>query len=756
MLSALIHIISLSSMTMQPFLYDQNFSVQALNQAEELYASTFYNEAAASYQKILETVQQASAVTPQETLLQILCRLGQAHFFREDYTYATKVLEQLTQEKHSLPPHLKRLKEQSLYILAIAYRHLKRHDQAIACLQPCLNASSQLNDEMQFESGLNYFLSGHFHPAKQHFQALQKKSTDQQQLYYLAQLYLSRIAIIEGDYLKARAYLDNIPQEVSADNFLHFELTYLQGKIAFHLRDYIQAANYFELSLPKRNHSNAEWYKETLYLLGWCHLKISEISIKSLAEKDSKNHFESAEHCFNTLLETAPQEDFYRYLQAEIACLLTEHQKNSTFIMFTEQLLKKHLEVDPYGPFSDSYSHLLAIFYLRQGNLESAEEAFVHLMEGYPDSNYVDSALFWSADCAEKLKKDPEIAKNRRKKLFESYPESPFAASAFFHYYSYCDYLQGDKATIKHLQAFKEQFPKSPLSISADYLIGLDYKRDRKTPEGRWIRKRNLIEAIDTFQKAQEKFKRLHEEGHIPKDEIAYYTMIYYRAFLERALANQAIAEESQGTKRQIYLQYAEELFTNINKELFNDKHPLTRYLIIKEPFPKIHEESLYAQTQNYMKINDSKSATKIIEKALCKYSLLNITKGYYLSRFLYEKGILAMQCRNYELALKAFNQAGECSELLSVDQKLNLWIQQALCHKALSQFDKAMIILSKVINDDAVSSLRLEAMFLRAELYELQGRHELARKQLEAVTKKGGKWAQQAKIKLDADYGYQ
>ena len=45
--------------------------------------------------------------------------------------------------------------------------------------------------------------------------------------------------------------------------------------------------------------------------------------------------------------------------------------------------------------------------------------------------------------------------------------------------------------------------------------------------------------------------------------------------------------------------------------------------------------------------------------------------------------------------------------------------------------------------------------MFLRAEMYEAQGRRELGRKQLEATSKKGGEWALKAKAKLESDYGY-
>ena len=62
------------------------------------------------------------------------------------------------------------------------------------------------------------------------------------------------------------------------------------------------------------------------------------------------------------------------------------------------------------------------------------------------------------------------------------------------------------------------------------------------------------------------------------------------------------------------------------------------------------------------------------------------------------------------------------------------------------------MLILSKAINEDAVSGLRVKAMLLRAEIYQLQGRHELAQNQLEATAKKGGKWGFKAKEKLEQD----
>ena len=105
----------------------------------------------------------------------------------------------------------------------------------------------------------------------------------------------------------------------------------------------------------------------------------------------------------------------------------------------------------------------------------------------------------------------------------------------------------------------------------------------------------------------------------------------------------------------------------------------------------------------------------------------------------------------NFPSALASFKQAQECSKgkLLNTDDRLELRIWQSQCHEAQGQLDQAILTLSKVINDDAISSLRLKAMYLRAEIYKKQHRYELARKQFEALAKKSGEWALKAQEAL-------
>ncbi len=132
--------------------------------------------------------------------------------------------------------------------------------------------------------------------------------------------------------------------------------------------------------------------------------------------------------------------------------------------------------------------------------------------------------------------------------------------------------------------------------------------------------------------------------------------------------------------------------------------------------------------------------------------------RAVYLSRVWGDLAHIAMRRSEPTLALKYLQHASEADagKALSTDQRLGLWISQSACYRALQQYDHAMRMLSKVINSDAISSLRIKAMFLRAEVYELQDRPELAAKQLDACRNKGGAWAVRAQTKLNNEYSYE
>ena len=419
--------------------------------------------------------------------------------------------------------------------------------------------------------------------------------------------------------------------------------------------------------------------------------------------------------------------------------------------------LQQGIEKFPKSRCRPQALNLLGILFYKNGSFDIAEETFQQLAKEWPQSPLAAEALFRASQSAEKLQKDRSLIRSYRQKILQQYPSSSIAPEAYFTLFSYQEYLQGDRTAIKHLNVFPELYPDSPFVLNALFLIGLDNKRDRRSPEGKWLRKKNLTGAIDNFQDVESTFETLFSKKKIPIDHIAHYLLIRYRAHMERGLANYILANESAGAKKQIYLEYAQEALQQLLLELHSDDDPYKQWIVNQEPFWHLEEESAYWLSQAYIAANDYEKGEKLLSSMLEKYESAKITRGYFLSRTWSNQATIALSRQEYAHALECLLRAEDCAKgkVLSTDQRLSLLIQQSMCLKELNQLDKAILILSKVVNDDAASSLRVKAMFLRAEIYEKQERYELARKQLEATSKKGGEWALKAKEKLEKEYGY-
>ncbi|HEY4832950.1 MAG TPA: hypothetical protein VIH61_10375, partial [Waddliaceae bacterium] len=174
-----------------------------------------------------------------------------------------------------------------------------------------------------------------------------------------------------------------------------------------------------------------------------------------------------------------------------------------------------------------------------------------------------------------------------------------------------------------------------------------------------------------------------------------------------------------------------------------------------KKPYPSQFEEGEYHLVHCYLKQGKDLSAQRLLNQMLTHYTESGIEEGYYLFQVWQELGKLAMHCQDYNTALHYFELSHESGKnFLSDDQKLTLWLLQSDCFREKKEYDIAMRLLSKVINAQTASPLRLKAMFLRAEIYELEGRPELAIRQLESAAKKGGEWAHKAQEKLRENYG--
>jgi len=419
-----------------------------------------------------------------------------------------------------------------------------------------------------------------------------------------------------------------------------------------------------------------------------------------------------------------------------------------------EQVLQFIEEGATTGIYAEKMIRALGIFYYNRGQFEESSQTWSRLIKMNAQSQYRCEALYWKGRCAEN-RKDFETMRTLFKEIYETEPETPFAAKAYFHSYSYQDYMQGNKKAIKHLQVMPESFHDHPLLIMAYYLLGLDYKKDRTNDNGRMIKSKNLTAAIDSFEKAETLFDTLSKQQAIPQEELSFYIQVCYRAKFERGQANLAIAQGAQGGKHDIYLSYAKGVFEEIRQDFHAPLPILSEHIFKMNPYPALLEETEFHLALLYLQDAKPAKAQEMFNHMLDHYREVGQTQSYYLSRVWSEKGKLARKGSEFQTALTSFQKAEVSCQQLGAEERLELWIQQSDCLKELGHYGEAMILLSKVVNDESISGLRVKAMLLRAELYQLQGKHELALKQLEAASKKGGIWGKQAKEKMDKDYGY-
>lgn len=452
-----------------------------------------------------------------------------------------------------------------------------------------------------------------------------------------------------------------------------------------------------------------------------------------------------------------PSQDELLYLLSLYATHLSDAQPTlkTHYHTLAQTTLENLLKERPAGPFAPCCLNLLGILAIKENQLDLGAAHFKTLLDQFSDSSLNPEALFWLAHCHEKT--NPELARQERFHFCQEYPTHPLAPEAYFRCYSYIDYLQGERAAIKHLKAFGQSFEQSPFLLNAFYLIAIDSQKDRKSPEGRWITKKNLLASIEAFQELQDAFEKMTEQKLIPLDRQDYYTMLAFRAHLEKAQTNLLIAEEADGTKKQIFLEYAEKNFSKIYQNLEDPQGPYSKILVNQQTHLALTAECLLSWARTLLHQHQEENAERLLQTLIGKYQQIKITKGFFLAKAWEEKGRIALKNQKYEAALDFFTQAQNASQgkLLNADQRLDLWIQQSHCYEGLQQLDQAILTLSKVVNDEAVSSLRLKAMYLRSEMYEKQNRSELARKQLEALAQKNGDWALKARLKLEEKYGY-
>jgi tetratricopeptide (TPR) repeat protein len=371
-----------------------------------------------------------------------------------------------------------------------------------------------------------------------------------------------------------------------------------------------------------------------------------------------------------------------------------------------------------------SSQYLLGKLFFHEKEFSSAEKAFA-AANFMPEAK----ALYWQMRCQELLG-DMAAARQLRSALLLAHPNSYEAAIADFSIYTLQQYLNGDPLAIKHLETFVKNHPKSPLVLQALYLLSLDKRENQK----------NLFRSIGYLQRLEKTFFSLDKRKAIPIEQLNSYNELLLKAKLDLAETHIAIAKVADGAKRKIYLNYAVETLEKLLQENLPSQHP---------------EDIHYLLANAAIALGNNKGAKEHLSYILKKDEEAKSTYGKQPFLAYNALASLAIMEKDHTQALTLLHLAEEAgkSGSASTNERLQLWINKSACLKELGNYDQAMLWLSKVVNDESISSLRIEAMFLRVDLYEREGRVDLAKKQLLSLAKQRGAFGAKAKNLLEKYY---
>lgn len=463
----------------------------------------------------------------------------------------------------------------------------------------------------------------------------------------------------------------------------------------------------FLLKCIRAHPSRDERKKEYLSLIHTATVPIKTRIEAAFFWGTEENTFNKQQEAFLLGAELAKENSpsFFKLFQKKLA-ILDGMQGNYT------QALKRLTSF----PQDEDFFLIQGTLYLKMHEHQKAEETFRLFLETFPHSMKRTKGWMGLARCAELASNIP-LKKQILKQIYENYPSSPEAPTAYFSYYSLPEYAGEGKEALKHLQQMETKFPANEWSPFSYYLIGLRQLKHQK----------DLTKAIDFFQRAENKVEEHLQKGSCSPFQMEMLQELKLQAQVERGKSLLEIGKTSQRGKRKIFLSYAEELFEQLSKD-----YPLSpdiRYYLIKS--------CIYQDKQQ--------KGLLLLENLS---SFFSSQETFFLFKLCMQKGKIEQQLNHFSEAAKSYEKASQIFGISS-EQQLKAWIKEGLCFQSLKEYEKAMTLFSQVINQNVVSPRRIDAMFLRADLYEIQGRHALAIKQWEAIAKKGGDRAQEAKIKL-------
>lgn len=423
-------------------------------------------------------------------------------------------------------------------------------------------------------------------------------------------------------------------------------------------------------------------------------------------------------------------------LQEEIDCLrIQASEKNAS-------REKAHIFLSTYAdsPYTPDVLLQLAAISFQEKEYAASYQILLNILKSYPSFHDRAAALHMAAATLDQMQAEFEQARILRKELLKLYPTSSYAEDAAFRLFPEKEYLLGTPHAISHLKTMVQEYPDSPYIVAARVYIGSYLLTESIKQKELDLKNSTLRQALQEFRATETAYANFSSKKAIPAPLTLYLKEMEIEAMLYQGKTLLDIF--TLGGEKTVLLEEAEEVFKAVIHRLNSF---ITKLLSINEKACTARMYYAY-QEASFLLAKVFEGQGK--EGAARKQLLLLIEwmdalklKGEFLTKATLE---LAVK----EQKLELFDQAEQTASA-STSALLEVWIAKSVYLIKMNELDKAMMLLSKVVNADSASQLRIKAMVLRADIYELQHRQDLAIKQLEAAAKKGGEWGLEAEKKL-------
>ena len=412
----------------------------------------------------------------------------------------------------------------------------------------------------------------------------------------------------------------------------------------------------------------------------------------------------------------------------------------------------------PHSPYVGHALHLLGYLYQLQNEDAKALDVWQTIIADYADYSNLDEVLFLAAESLEARHQQVELVTNYRKQLYKNFETSPRAPVSFFRLFPESEYLEGSYHAIQHLKKMPQAFENSPFAVASYFYVGMRLKQEGMQKKLSEEHTALLEESVFNFEKTISLYSKLKRENAISDSIKLPLQSIYFQAELLRAknLSQLALAGKQSTASYELCQEGLKKLMQSLEFEIANlqEKSEVPPYIA---HFFSTWQEASLRRSRALEMLGREQDAIEELHHLVTFAKSMKMQEGENVARAYCD--LASFHAREgkfneaHELLLQAerVQAKGLARELL-----LEIWIAKSHCFRRMQQLDIAMTLLSQVINDDCASSLRVQAMFLRAEIYELQHRRDLAMKQLEATAKKGGEWGGLASHKLEEIYGFE